>query len=277
MQSITTYWWKYYFVSFFSILVIDLLVSTLNVNVPYFFLIQIGLVFGLWYLISPFIMMLTFKMRRAPQDLTLIVKNISSKFKVKMPNVYVIEDNFLNAFAFGNVVFRGVAITLSLYNTLSQEELIAVLSHEVAHIRNYDPEIMLVTIIAMNSLYAGFLSFLPFMYLPVLLIFYFVLLFPLVFNVHRVIEKRADLTAISIDPNLTYWLESSLIKIGYLSRSIPLSMLRYVPPIQVLLAKQFIINNTVDRKGFFSFATHPSLKERLLYLSEHEQQKTYYL
>jgi heat shock protein HtpX len=77
VQSITTYWWKYYFISFFSILIIDLLVSILTVNIPYFFVIQIGIVFGIWYLISPLIMLISFKMKKAPQELISLVNSIS--------------------------------------------------------------------------------------------------------------------------------------------------------------------------------------------------------
>ncbi|ACR43198.1 M48 family metallopeptidase [Saccharolobus islandicus] len=276
MYSITTYWWKYYLASFFSILVIGIVVSSLNVSIPYFFLIQIGLVFSLWYLISPIIMILVFKMRRASQDIILIVEDLSKKFNVKLSKVYIINDNFLNAFAFGNIIFRGIAVTLPLYESLTQEELTAVLSHEIAHIKNYDPEIMLLTIFSINSIYATFIYYLPLISLFFLII-YFVILLPLVFYVHRKIERRADLTAVKVNPEITYWLESSLIKIGYLSRSIPTNMLRYVLPIQILLAKEFILNNIDDKKGVFSFRTHPSLKERLLYLSQYEKQKMYYI
>ncbi|QGA53204.1 M48 family metalloprotease [Sulfolobus sp. E5-1-F] len=277
MHSITTYWWKYYLASFFSILVIGIVVSSMNITIPYFFLIQIGLVFGLWYLISPIIMILVFKMRKASQDITLMVEDLSKKFNVKVSRIYTINDNFLNAFAFGNIIFRGIAVTLPLYESLTPEELVAVLSHEIAHIRNYDPEVMLLTIFSINSIYATLINYLPLVSLFFLII-YLVILLPLVFYVHRKIERRADLTAVKINPEITYWLESSLIKIGYLSRSIPTNMLRYIPPIQILLAKEFIVNNTIiDKKGVLSFRTHPSLKERLLYLSQYERQKMYYL
>lgn len=277
MQSITTYWWKYYFISFFSILIIDLLISTLTVNIPYFSVIQIGIVFGLWYLISPLIMLISFKMKKAPQELISLVDPISKKFNVRLSKVYIIRDNFLNAFAFGNLFFRGVAITIPLSEALTNEELIAVLSHELAHIRNYDPETMLLSIIFINTIYAISVNYLPFNLFPLILFIYFLVLFPLIFLIHRIIEKRADLTAVKVDPHIVYWLESSLIKIGYLSRDIPYNMLKYVPPLQIFLAKEFIINNVSDRRGFFSFRTHPSLKERLEYLSKYEEQKMYYL
>ncbi|AKA72901.1 heat-shock protein HspX [Saccharolobus solfataricus] len=276
MHSITTYWWKYYLASFFSILVIGIVISSLNINIPYFFLIQIGLVFSLWYLISPIIMILVFKMRRAPQDVTFMVEDLSKKYNVKLSKVYIINDNFLNAFAFGNIIFRGIAVTSPLYESLVQEELAAVLSHEIAHIKNYDPEVMLLTIFSINSIYAALIYYLPLVSLFFLII-YFVILLPSVFYVHRKIEKRADLTAVKVNPDITYWLESSLIKIGYLSRSIPTNMLRYVPPIQIFLAKEFIVNHIVDEKSVLSFRTHPSLKERLLYLSQYEKQKMYYI
>ncbi|MEM4884155.1 MAG: M56 family metallopeptidase [Saccharolobus sp.] len=277
MQSVTTYWWKYYFVSFFAILVIDLIISTLSVNFPYFFIIQIGLVFGLWYLISPLIMTVSFKMKRASQDLTSLVETISKEFNIKNPRVYVINDNFLNAFAFGNIIFRGIAITIPLIDALTQEELFAVLYHEIAHIKNYDPEIMISSMILISSVYATLTLYLPNVFLPLLLILYFIIMFPLIFFIHRRIEKRADITAVKRNPHITFWLESALVKIGFLSRSVSVNMLKYIPQFQIFLAKEFIMHNTIDQNGFWSFRTHPSLKERLEYLSEYEEQKTYYI
>jgi len=58
------------------------------------------------------------------------------------------------------------------------------------------------------------------------------------------------LTAVKVDPHIVYWLESSLVKIGYLSGDIPYNMLKYVPSLQIFLAKEFIINNISDRRGF---------------------------
>ncbi|TRM74999.1 heat-shock protein HspX [Sulfolobus sp. A20-N-F6] len=278
MNSVTTYWWKYYLVSFFSIFVIALLVSTLTLNIPFFLILQIFLIFFLWYLVSPFIMIITFKMKKANDTyLISLIENLSNKFEVKKPKVYVINDNFLNAFAFGNVLFRGIAITLPLIDALTSEELTAVLAHEISHIRNFDPETMLVTILCVNLIYSALLNFIPIYFITLLILVYILLLLPLVFYVHRKVERRADLTVVKKDPSLAYWLESSLIKIGYLSRNIPVNMLRYVMPIQILFAKDFILHNNIEKSSPFSFRTHPSLKERLEYLSKYEGQKLYYV
>ncbi len=221
--------------------------------------------------------MITFKMKKTNDIyLTSLIENLSSKFKIKKPKVYVINDNFLNAFAFGNIFFRGVAITLPLIDALTSEELTAVLAHEISHIRNLDPETMLATILCVNLIYSASLNFVPIYFITLLILVYILLLLPLVFYVHRKVEKRADLTVVKKDPSLAYWLESSLIKIGYLSRNIPANMLKYVMPIQILFAKDFILHNSLEKSTLFSFRTHPSLKERLEYLSRYEGQKLYY-
>ena len=62
----------------------------------------------------------------------------------KSPEVYVSPSPIANAFAFGNV-FSGkkVAVTKGLLNILSEDEVEAVIAHELGHIRHKDIEIMM--------------------------------------------------------------------------------------------------------------------------------------
>ena len=56
-----------------------------------------------------------------------------------VPEIYIIGDDTMNAFATGRDPERAaVAITMGLRQTLSREELQAVIAHEVAHIRHLD-------------------------------------------------------------------------------------------------------------------------------------------
>jgi heat shock protein HtpX len=57
----------------------------------------------------------------------------------KPPEVYVIEDQALNAFATGrDPQHAAVAVTRGLLRRLDREELQGVLAHELSHVRNYD-------------------------------------------------------------------------------------------------------------------------------------------
>jgi heat shock protein HtpX len=57
----------------------------------------------------------------------------------KPPDVYVMEDRALNAFATGrDPQHSSVAVTRGLLQRLDREELQGVLAHELSHVRNYD-------------------------------------------------------------------------------------------------------------------------------------------
>jgi heat shock protein HtpX len=61
----------------------------------------------------------------------------------KMPNIYIIDDPALNAFATGRDPKRAsVAITSGLLQKLSRDELQGVIAHEIAHVKNRDVLLM---------------------------------------------------------------------------------------------------------------------------------------
>lgn len=66
----------------------------------------------------------------------------------KMPRIYVIEDASLNAFASG-IHSGSYAVSLSrgIIEKLSDEELEAVIAHELTHIKNRDTRLLVVSII----------------------------------------------------------------------------------------------------------------------------------
>lgn len=69
----------------------------------------------------------------------------------KMPDVYIIDDPALNAFATGrNPERASVAITSGLLQKLSRDELQGVIAHEISHIKNRD-----VLLMAMASIMLG--------------------------------------------------------------------------------------------------------------------------
>ena len=61
----------------------------------------------------------------------------------KIPDVYIIDDPALNAFAVGRNPNRAaVAITSGLLQRLNRDELQGVIGHEIAHIKNRDVLLM---------------------------------------------------------------------------------------------------------------------------------------
>ena len=76
------------------------------------------------------------------------VENVSiSAGLPKTPDIYIIEDMSLNAFATGNSPKDSkVAISRGLLEKLTKAELEAVMAHEVGHILNRDIRVMLISI-----------------------------------------------------------------------------------------------------------------------------------
>jgi len=75
---------------------------------------------------------------------------ISSRLRF-MPDVYIIEEEYMNAFASGWKEENSmVAITRGLLNKLNRAEIEAVLAHEMAHIKNADVRLTLVVGILTN-------------------------------------------------------------------------------------------------------------------------------
>jgi len=75
-----------------------------------------------------------------------MVEGLSIAAGVPMPAIYIIYDQGMNAFATGRNPKKGVIVfTRGLLESLNDEELKGVISHELAHIKNYD--ILLGTII----------------------------------------------------------------------------------------------------------------------------------
>jgi heat shock protein HtpX len=68
-----------------------------------------------------------------------IVKQLSQRASLPMPKVYIIEDQTPNAFATGRgPEHAAVAATTGILNILSDEELMGVLGHELAHVKHRD-------------------------------------------------------------------------------------------------------------------------------------------
>lgn len=83
-----------------------------------------------------------------------MVDELSREANIPFPKLYLIDDRSMNAFATGrNPSHAAVAVTRGLVEKLSPSEIRAVVSHEIAHISNWDT--LLMTVI---SIVAGFIS-----------------------------------------------------------------------------------------------------------------------
>lgn len=77
-----------------------------------------------------------------------LTENLCMSVGMKMPKLFVIESDSLNAFASGiNEKNFSVTLTRGIINTLTDEELEGVIAHELTHIRNKDVRLLIVTIV----------------------------------------------------------------------------------------------------------------------------------
>jgi heat shock protein HtpX len=71
----------------------------------------------------------------------------------KMPDVYIIDDPALNAFATGRDPNKAsVAITSGLLQKLNRDELQGVIAHEIAHVKNRDVLLMAITTVMLGTI-----------------------------------------------------------------------------------------------------------------------------
>jgi heat shock protein HtpX len=84
-----------------------------------------------------------------------LLENLCIAQGIQMPKLYVINDSSLNAFASG-LTQKAYSITLStgLIDRLNDEELEAVMAHELSHIQNRDVRLLIISII-----FVGIFSF----------------------------------------------------------------------------------------------------------------------
>ena len=259
-----SWWLRYYFVSFAFLLFLSSLLSIFIPSNIYLEIGEVSLIFFLWYLVSPFIMIYSFRLKRNDDpNLERLVEYTASLFKMEKLKVFIVKTNYSNAIAFGNIFYRAIAYTKGLLNALQDNEIIGVTAHEISHLKNHDMEIQAIGLIAYNILYI-YLTSLSFIFaIPM-----FLLAFPIFISIHRTMEKRADITAVKENRWLTVYLENALIKIGYLGGTIPNYLLKNIPDFQLYFIKQELISNYEEGNAFLR--THPSLSDRLKYLSKYE-------
>lgn len=77
-----------------------------------------------------------------------LVENLCISVGMKTPKINIIEDDSLNAFASGiNSDTYTVSLSRGIINRLNDQELEAVIAHELTHIRNRDVKLLIISII----------------------------------------------------------------------------------------------------------------------------------
>lgn len=77
-----------------------------------------------------------------------LVENLCMSQGMRMPKIDIIDDESLNAFASGiNQQTYTVTLSKGIIEKLNDEELQAVIAHELAHIRNHDVRLLIISIV----------------------------------------------------------------------------------------------------------------------------------
>ncbi len=102
----------------------------------------------LQWLLAPYIINVSYRVKRIDantnHELYSNLKDLSNRSGIRMPKLMVSELNIPNAFAYGSpLTGNHVAVTKGLLQTLDSDEVNAVISHELGHIKHRDMHIMM--------------------------------------------------------------------------------------------------------------------------------------
>jgi heat shock protein HtpX len=212
-------------------------------------------------------------------ELQRMVHRLAEDADMPHPRVYVIDEDQPNAFATGrNPENAAVAATTGLLRRMSQEEIAAVMAHELAHIKNYDTLIMTIT-----ATFAGAISMLANFAMffrggrnqgagGAIAAIAIMILAPLAaaivqMAISRSREYEADRVGAAICGN-PLWLASALEKIQGFAARIDYDKAEANPQ----TAHMFIINPLHVHKRDKLFSTHPNTANRIAALVQLAQE-----
>ncbi|MEP0943937.1 MAG: zinc metalloprotease HtpX [Rhizobiaceae bacterium] len=203
-----------------------------------------------------------------------MVEQLAANADLPMPRVYVLETDQPNAFATGrSPEHAAVAASTGLLDRLSEEEVAAVMAHELAHIKNRDTLTMTITATLAGAIgmLANFAFFFrgdrnnPLGFIGVLATMF---LAPMAAGIvqmaiSRTREYEADRDGAEICGN-PLWLASALQKIEHYARGI----MNEPAEQSQSTAHLFIINPLNGRSMDNLFSTHPNTQNRIAALQQ---------
>lgn len=208
----------------------------------FYFYLGLSLVMMLvQYMIGPKIVEWSMRVRYIKENeyprLHAMVRDLAAKAKLPAPRIGIAQVAIPNAFAFGRSIRDGrICVTEGILNLLNEEELRAVLGHEMSHIKNRD--VLTITLLSVipiilyriawqflffggnrrdrgsNAALIGLAAF----------IFYFITNL-LVLYASRIREYFADKGSVELG-NSPSWLASALYKLVYGSARLPKEALK---------------------------------------------------
>ncbi|MGJ8569088.1 MAG: zinc metalloprotease HtpX [Hoeflea sp.] len=200
-----------------------------------------------------------------------IVADLAQNAGLPMPKVYVIHNQQPNAFATGrNPENAAVAASVGLLEALSNEEVAAVMAHELAHVQNRDTLIMTITatLAGAISMLGNFALFFggnrnnnnPFGFIGVLVAMIVAPFAAMLvqMTISRTREYAADRRGAEICGN-PLWLASALRKIAMGASRVVNEDAERNPA----TAHMFIINPLNGQRMDSLFSTHPATENRI--------------
>ncbi len=208
--------------------------------------------------------------RNSAHGLYAIMDRLTKKAKLPMPQLYIIPDQVPNAFATGRDYEHAVvAVTEGLLELLTEDEVEAVIAHELSHIKHYDMLVgtITATISGAIAMLANFGMFFggssdderPNPIVMMALMFIMPMAATIIqMTVSRNREFMADEGAARITGH-PEWLQSALQKLDHYARG----MVMHEAEPQT--AHMFIINPFTGKDFSMKqlFSTHPSTEQRI--------------
>jgi len=207
--------------------------------------------------------------RHSARGLYQVVDKLTRRANLPMPQLYIIPDQQPNAFATGRDYEHAVvAVTEGLLDILSDEEVEAVIAHELSHIKHYDMLIGTITasIAGAIAMLANFGMFFnggnrdrPNPIVMMALMFIMPMAATIIqMTVSRNREFMADEGAAKMTGH-PEWLASALNKLDNYARGIPMQ------DADPQTAHMFIINPFTGKDFSMKslFSTHPSTEQRI--------------
>jgi heat shock protein HtpX len=111
-------------------------------NFYFYLILSLGMMFA-QYMLGPWLVEMSMRVRYLKREenprLFAMVEDMARKAGIPMPRIGIAQIPIPNAFAFGRSLKDGrICVTEGILNLLNEEELKAVLGHELSHLRNRD-------------------------------------------------------------------------------------------------------------------------------------------